>query len=155
MKKLIVIALILALISAAALAESIDLSGLSFQELAALRDRAQLEMMQRDEWQEVSVPQGVYQVGVHIPAGTWTIRCKEGMGTKIEWGDVLDASGQGIDFLSMRMDFQYVYNPEYRSYSAGDRTEYTFTVRDGDWIAIDDSPAVFTPGGVTPSFTFK
>ena len=155
MKKIIcMVAALLLILGAAAQAESIDLSGLSFDELAALRDRAQLEMMQRDEWQEVTVPQGVDQVGVQIPAGTWTVRCTIGNYTEVDWGDTLKESGQGIEHSS-RYDWSVIYNPSGSYYSAGDRTEYTFTVRDGEYIIIDDGPATFTPGGVTPSFTFK
>lgn len=155
MKKVIcAIVAALLLLGAVAQAESIDLSGLSFEELAALRDRAQMEMMQRDAWQEVTVPQGVYQVGAQIPAGTWTVRAAVGNETQIEWGQKLDASGQSIDW-SGAYDIEYIYNPNGRYYTPGDRTEYTFTVRAGDYIVISDGPATFTPGGVTPSFTFK
>lgn len=154
--KRIIIALMItaAMLCLVAQAESIDLSGLSFEELAALRDRAQMEMMQRDAWQEVTVPQGVYQVGVQIPAGTWTVRCKEGSSCRVDWGDKLAENGQGIAFSS-RSDFERVHNPNSRSYDAGDRIEYTFTVYDGEYIIVTDAPATFTPGGVTPSFTFK
>ena len=50
MKKFFSLVLALILLPCAALAE-IDLSSLSFADLAALRDQAQLEMMKRDEWQ--------------------------------------------------------------------------------------------------------
>lgn len=156
MKKIFALILAIALLCPAVLAESIDLSGLSFAELAALRDRCQLAMMKTDTWQEVDVPQGVYQVGVHIPAGTWTIRCKTGYATTVEWGDALSADGQDIDNRkSTRHDFEGIYNPEDKYYDSGNRTDYTFTVQDGDYIIIDSAPATFTPGGVTPSFTFK
>lgn len=155
MKKVITIIMItLAMLCMAAQAESVDLSGLSFQELAALRDRAQMEMMQRDAWQEVTVPQGVYQVGVQIPAGTWTVRCATGNYTEIDWGDTLKDNGQGVEYGN-RYDWAVVYNPSGSYYSAGDQTEYTFSVRDGEYIIIKDGMATFMPGGVTPSFTFK
>ena len=155
MKKVITILMITAaMLCLVAQAESMDLSGLSFEELAALRDRAQLEMMQRDDWQEVTVPQGVYQVGVQIPAGTWTVRCATGNYTEVDWGDTLKENGQGVEYGS-RYDWAVVYNPSGRYYSAGDQTEYTFTVREGEYIIIKDGMATFTPGGVTPSFTFK
>lgn len=155
MKKVITIIMItLAMLCMTAHAESIDLSGLSFQELAALRDRAQMEMMQRDAWQEVTVPQGVYQVGVQIPAGTWTVRCATGNYTEIDWGDTLKDNGQGVEYGN-RYDWAVVYNPSGSYYSAGDQTEYTFSVRDGEYIIIKDGMATFMPGGVTPSFTFK
>ena len=60
MKKLFGLILVGILIMSAAWAEEIDLSGLSLRELEALRNRCLLEMFAREDWQEVSVPQGVY-----------------------------------------------------------------------------------------------
>ena len=49
----------------------------SYTEMAALSAQCQAEMMTRDEWQEVTVPQGNYRVGVDIPAGKWVVRCAD------------------------------------------------------------------------------
>lgn len=155
MRKFICILLLSFCLLSLAAAEETDLSGLSFDELAALRDRCQLEMMQRDTWQKVEVPQGVYKVGVHIPAGTWTITCETGYLSSIEFGDKLDATGQGIDWMADRNAYDAVYNPNSRSYKAGDRTEYTITLKLGDYVIIDHAPATFTPGASVPSFKFK
>lgn len=154
MKKLLSVVLIMSLLIPAALSEGIDLSGLTFRELEDLRNQCLLEMMKRDEWQEVTVPQGVYQVGVQIPAGTWTVRCTVGHCTSICYGEKLESHGQDIEFKS-RYDYKAVYNPDYKYYEPGDRTSYTFTVQDGDWIVIDEGPALFTPGSLPPSFSFK
>ena len=155
MKKVLCIVLSLFfLFTSSSLGEEIDLSGLSLRELEALRNRCLLEMMKRDDWQEVTVPQGVYQVGVQIPAGTWTIQCTTGSVSIITWGEKLERNGQDIEFNG-RYDYEAVYNPEHPYYEAGERTTYTFTVRNGDWIVIDEGPALFTPGSITPSFAFK
>lgn len=154
MKKLFCLILTGILIMSAALAEEIDLSGLSLRELEALRNRCLLEMFSRDDWQEVSVPQGVYKVGVHIPAGTWTVQCKNGYFTTIEWGDRLGANGHQVD-LTDRCDYTSVYNPNNERTDPSERISYTFTVRNGDYIIIDYAPAVFTPGAMALPFSFK
>lgn len=154
MKKIICLILVGILIMSAAVAEEIDLSGLSLRELEALRNRCLLEMFSREDWQEVSVPQGVYQAGVHIPAGTWTVQCKNGYFTTVEWGEKLESNGQEID-VTKRSDYQTIYNPEHKRTEASDRISYTFTVRSGDYIIIDHAPAVFTPGAMALPFSFK
>lgn len=58
----------------AATADLPDLSGLSFDELVELRGRLNLAIWNSEDWQEVTVPAGVWQVGVDIPAGHWTIK---------------------------------------------------------------------------------
>ena len=77
MKKMLAFALCLSMLvpCMCALSESIDLSDLSIEELAMLRDRCQMEMMKSDKWQEVRVPVGVWEVGKDIPAGHWSITC--------------------------------------------------------------------------------
>ena len=156
MKKFLAVSLVLSLILIPfALAEIIDLSSLSFEELDALRDQCQYEMMKRDDWQEVTVPQGVYRVGVHIPAGTWTVRCNTGS-AMVEWGDTLEVNEQNIDYMSTdRYDRERIYDPTDKYYHEGQRTEYAFSVLDGEWIIIKDRPVIFTPGSPTPSFSFK
>lgn len=162
MKKLFSVFLAALLIVSCAAAEDIDLSALTFTELAALRDRCQYEMMQRDEWQEVTVPPGVYKVGEDIPAGTWSVHCSEAntgsyalKEATIEWGDYLRDNGQSIAWSgtwdrhtlfsktsSQYVDFNYVY---------------TFTVHDGQYIVISFgyNAVVFTPDAGKTGFSFK
>ena len=154
MKKLFCLILAGILIMSGAMAEEIDLSGLSLRELEALRNRCLLEMFAREDWQEVSVPQGVYQVGVHIPAGTWTVQCKTGYFTTVEWGDRLAPNGHEVD-VTDRSDYTSVYNPNNERTDPSERFSYTFTVRNGDYIIIDYAPAVFTPGAMALPFSFK
>lgn len=162
MKRIICFALLLCLLVPAAWAESLDLDSLSFQELAALRDRIQLAMMQRDEWQEVTVPQGVYKVGEDIPAGTWTVKCfgkyvdEFMMGcTEITWGEKLDESGQDIAWGGVN-ETAFIYSPLSSEYEGG-ITEYTFTVKDGFYIIISSfhNKAVFIPYTGKPDLGFK
>lgn len=74
MKKLVSFFLTALLLFSAASADPVDLSGLSFDELVALRDQINLAIWNSQEWQEVTVPAGIWQVGKDIPAGHWSIR---------------------------------------------------------------------------------
>ena len=73
MKKLCALILALILCSSAALAEGIDLSGMSFDELLELQRQVTQALWASDEWVSASVPTGLYEVGVDIPAGHWTV----------------------------------------------------------------------------------
>ena len=75
MKKFLALFLILALLlPAAAWADLPDISGLSYDELIALKDQINLAIWNSDEWQEVTVPAGTWKIGEDIPAGHWTIK---------------------------------------------------------------------------------
>lgn len=74
MKRFFVLLLALALLSGTAAAEDVDLSSMSFNELVALRDQLNLAIWNCQEWQEVTVPEGVWTVGEDIPAGHWSVR---------------------------------------------------------------------------------
>lgn len=128
-----------------------DLSDLTFEDLSALSTLCQAEMMTRDEWQEVTVPQGDYQVGVDIPAGKWVIRCAD-IGrssyllqeTYITWGSEKPVGGF-VPYSGKKGDVQ-IYNPN-SSYYGGEVTQYVIELAKGDWIAIHPqyNAAVFTP----------
>ena len=160
MKKLISLLLILALLPICAFSE-IDLSSLSFEDLAALRDQCLLEMFSRDEWQEVTVPQGLYEIGVHIPAGTWTIRCSDKgwdslmMGeADLRWG-VGKPDGNGYWSYKTEKGDVDVYCPNNTHYR-DQVTEVTITLEEGWFLYIEPAynSVVFTPP-VGPSFSFK
>lgn len=163
MKKLIALVLLLALLIPAAIAEGFDLSGLSFAELAALRDKIQLEMMEREEWQEVIVPGGIWEVGVDIPAGSWLVRCADEWRESyaqsrcdISWGHGRpDKEDLGMWFDAGKGDVK-IYNPNSKEYNGG-TTEYIVTVVAGDFIYISPShnKAVFSPYTGKPNLGFK
>lgn len=71
MKRFLSLLLILVCITGFAAAE--DLSGLSFDELLALRSAVEREIISRPEWKKVTVPSGTWYVGSDIPAGTYSI----------------------------------------------------------------------------------
>lgn len=67
-----------------------DLSSLSFEELLALQDKVYAELMNRPEWTEVTVPAGVYEIGMDIPEGMWTITAEKHAWVSIFIGQELD-----------------------------------------------------------------
>lgn len=78
MKKIISlsVAIILTIcILANAAASDIDISGLSFSDLLELQQKINLAIFACDEWKEVEVPMGVWDVGKDIPAGRWQLSC--------------------------------------------------------------------------------
>lgn len=73
MKKLICITMILCILPVIALAD-VDLSSLTYDELLALRDQLNGEIISRPEWKEVTVPSGIWYVGKDIPVGSYSIK---------------------------------------------------------------------------------
>ena len=156
MKKLLIAFLALVTMFGCASAE-IDLSGMTYDELVALKDQINLAMWQCEEWEEVTVPQGIWQVGVDIPAGHWTVKCAPGWrNTQVDWGQSLSSSGSSIAWSGRYSTYNSIYNPDHKYYEIGDGiTEYDFEVRNGDYIIIDDGSCVFTPYSGKQALGFK
>lgn len=157
MKKIICAILSLAIVmalSAAAFADGIDLSALTWEELLELKAAITLEQWSRDEWEEVEVPQGVYKVGEDIPAGKWTVTCKYGTSSTISWCEKLDSTGHDVDIWGL-YDMANVKNPNHKWTDKNDRLEYTFDAIEGHYIIIDIGTATFAPYTGTQDLGFK
>ena len=162
MKKIAALVLVILVLCPAALADPVDLKSLTFEELMQLRDQCQMEMMKRDDWQVVTVPQGLWEVGVHIPAGTWLLRCTDtGRDSyllkecDIRWGTGRPGNDNYWSSKNEKGDI-IIYNPENKNYK-GQMTEYIITLEPGDFIYIHpqyNSVDFITYTG-TPSFQFK
>lgn len=157
MKKLLAVALVLCLLAPCAFAENIDLSGLSFAELAAIRDRCQKEMMKRDEWQKVTVPVGVWEIGKDIPAGHWSITASKN--SPYGWGsltycDALDATGKNEDRRNSTFFwFGQVKAPG--AQAAVESENIDLDLKEGGYLIIEYAPMVFTPYTGKPDLGFK
>lgn len=151
--------LMLLFLACPAFAESIDLSDLSYSDLVALKDRINLVMWQSEEWQEVTVPQGLYIVGKDIPAGHWTIKCAGTYFAKVEVCDVIDSTGKDVNPYSYSSKYYWkeeVYNPTHMLYNEyNDLAECDINLREGHYVVIKYSSAVFTPYTGKPSLGFK
>ena len=103
MRKLLTCLLMACLCVAGGLAEKeeIDLTGMTYDELVALREKLNLAIWESDEWQEVTVPKGVWEVGVDIPAGHWTISVADNGFAAIRYGDALEETGTEVSVSSV------------------------------------------------------
>ena len=148
MKKLITIILILALVPVIALADLPDISALSWDELVELQESITLQMMQMSEFKSVTVPEGVYQVGKEIPAGSWDILAVLDDETSITYFEKIDEYG----LKPLKDDGYYWYDismniPGYKVNSIH------LDLVEGMYIKIGMCSAVFTKH-TGPGFSF-
>lgn len=157
MKKLITIILLLALIApAGALADLPDISGLSYDELVQLKNQINLAMWNSNEWQEVTVPVGVWKVGEDIPVGHWSISLSTSTSAKwasVKYCDRLDKTGTdaGNQFdcdIYAYLDVAAPTNDRYPQVIDLD-------VKPGTYIIIGHGSVVFTPYSGKPDLGFK
>lgn len=150
MRKLLCVLCAAMLLCSVALAENIDLSGLSFQELVTLRDRCLGEMSTRYEWQEVTVPPGVWEVGVDIPAGHWSFRADPTvrglLSAFIQYGDVLYDTGKEINGFASSFLF-------YHNFEEADPV-YDLVLTTG-YLVVFNAPVIVTPYTGKPDLGFK
>ncbi len=135
------------------LSEGIDLSGLSMADLVKLQERVTMAMWKTEEWQEVTVPAGMYQVGKEIPAGKWTITAtpKASM-ANVEIGDKLDDTGMGLSWMGS-YESNYLYGKDSWVYDESKMNSWDVTLIEGFYVNLG-ATMVFTPYG-GPSFSFK
>jgi hypothetical protein len=158
MKRIVVLLIVAVLmLPAVALAANVDLSGMSFDELVALKQRINLALWSADEWQEVTVPQGVYEIGVDIPAGHWTIKAADGQHIMVCWGTALDESGTGISCGAEDsfyiVDFVTSETSDY--FEQDDKLQLDYDLKEGQYFVIDRGYAVFSPFSGKPDLGFK
>lgn len=154
MKKFLAASALCLALCAPAVAD-VDLSGLSYAELVSLKDQINLAMWACEEWQEVTVPQGVWEVGVDIPAGHWTISPVDGAWASVAYGSVLDASGKSLEYSRDRFS-EIIVSPNSRIFTAGqDASQIDIDAKSGAYIVVDDGDVVFTPYAGKPSLGFK
>ena len=130
----------------------IDLSGMSYDELVALKDQINIAIWNSEEWQEVDVPQGVWIVGEDIPAGKWTITTKPESSVMISIGNSTVYDGTTVSAFAVEV----VYSPDaYFFDENSDATSWTVELEDGQFVGIEDGIAIFSPYSGKPSLGFK
>jgi hypothetical protein len=142
-KRIIATAALAACLAAPARAE-IDLEGMSLADLARLRDQITAAMWASDEWQEVTVPVGVYEIGKDIPAGYWTISAPDGSTCYLCWCSALDESGTDDAGFESVYSYEQVTSPSHRQYSAGDPTSVSWNLT-GGYLIVKVAAVSFTP----------
>lgn len=129
-----------------------DLSGMSYDELVALKDQINLAIWNSAEWQEVEVPQGVWAVGSDIPAGKWEIKALPGAETYIVYGTEVKNGGTDVSSKS----HEHVIDPGYTKYEADkDVTSWVIDLDAGSYVQIKYGTAVFMPYSGKPALGFK
>lgn len=155
MKKVIAILITLALmLSLSAIASAdFDLSGLSYDELVALKDQINLAIWNSEEWQEVEVPYGIWIVGEDIPAGKWTVTAGDGCSQRFDIGKTLDPTGTDLGSIDT---FWRLRSKNYSYYDAAkDVDQITVELSAGMIIHIDEGYVTFTPYAGKQSLGFK
>lgn len=141
MKRLVLAVLCAVLLIGSACAE-VDLSGMSFSDLLALKERINLALFQCDEWQEVKVPAGMYKIGTDIPAGKWVISPIDGETARVYWGEGTTSGGTEIDD---EYAYEQITSPN-DSYAKYNKVESVmWELANGTYLLIQDSPVIFTP----------
>lgn len=121
------------------------------QYLFDLNDAIIQEIKSRDFWEEVFVPRGVYEIGVEIPEGKWTIKTDNDKQIGINYGNIysihdsfLPRSDDGTDvsaYLVSETDPQFDQYEDVSSVSIDAKAGYYISV---EWYA-EEAGAVFTP----------
>ena len=140
MKRLSVILLVVSLLFSSAYAADVDLSALSFADLLSLQKQISIELTTRPEWKEVSVPPGIYDIGVDIPAGEWCIKCSPtSKDVIVKYGSKLKPTGVEIEPFSISL-LEFLY-------SDPDETEKGFinaNLSDNHYLQITNGTVIFT-----------
>lgn len=156
MKRCLAMFLMLSLLWSVGFAD-IDLSSMSFDQLADLRNQILHEMMTRDDWQQVLVPVGTYKVGEHIPAGHWTISALPQDTTIIYIGQALEDDGKEVEYGSKGYYKITLTDDEYMFYRVGEAQQTDLVLTPGTYVEVKISGCLFTPytGTNGLGFTFK
>lgn len=154
MKKLLSLFLTALLFCSSAAADPVDLSGMSFDELVALRDQLNLAIWNSQEWQEVTVPAGVWIVGQDIPAGHWSIRVAAKKDFfYVSCFDALNEIEQR-PASGARLVQQKIASPGYSAFGEINPESADLILEDG-WFFKCGGSVIFTPYTGKPDLGFK
>ena len=149
----LLLAVLLALVVPAA-AEDIDLSGLSFDQLVVLREQLNLAIWNSQEWQEVTVPAGIWIIGEDIPAGHWSIRVAgQSDIILVSYFDKLDE--QGLDLARGAYLFnQKIATPCLSAFGEVNAESVDIDMQSG-WFFKCSGAVIFSPFTGKPDLGFK
>lgn len=152
MKRLFVLLLAAIFLAGSAAADQVDLSGMSFDDLVALRDQLNLAIWNSREWQEVKVPAGIWEIGVDIPAGHWQINPKEGGMAEVFYCE-------GVDRTARLPDFDKTWYKETIISTSNSNADRSVNYVDYDlvagWFIINRSAVFITPYTGKPDLGFR
>lgn len=137
-------------------AEMMGLESMSTEELLSLKARINSILIERtDIWKEVRVPKGIWEVGVHIPAGHWTI-CFDDPDCDY-YVDVTI----GSEYAETAFGYRVVGERELYMLSNKSRTSFSHSIyeidlilTEGQFVEIDRDYVLFTPYGAIRDLGF-
>lgn len=134
---------------------AVNLSKMSFDDLIDLRRQIELELMNRKDWQEVLVQEGIYEVGVDIPAGHWTIMAADGTTTHVKYGNKRKTDEADIHIGSTNFRDEYLNSPNAWNYDMyEDKTQTDIDMENGSFFVVKWSSCVLVPYTGKPYFEF-
>ena len=156
MKRIISVLLVLVFLPVLSFADLPDISGLSYDELVALKDQINLAMWNSETWQEVKVPIGVWVVGEDIPLGHWSMSLPADSTRKwvsLTYCDLLNEAGTdaGNQFYCKIYSYNTIGSPDNENYPQ----KIDIDLKPGTYIIIEHGPVLFTPYSGKPDLGFK
>jgi len=150
----LLLSVLLLCLSAAGIAEApiIDLAGLSFDQLVALREQLNLAIWNSREWQEVTVPAGFWTIGEDIPEGHWTITPMDNRFTHITYCEKVKESGK--KYSPAGKHFTYLLISKTHAQHDDGLNAIDFDMVSG-WHFINEDSVTFTPYVGKPDLGFK
>ena len=128
-------------------ASEIDLSGMTLDELRALKERITMAMWETEEWLQATLRPGVYEIGVDIPAAHWDLAPADGEYAHVIWTRKLDRTGKGTD-VSDKMYGNTIMAENYKNidkYMGIYPTEADLELIEGTFLIIEQGSVVLTP----------
>ena len=154
MKKAFIILFIFLLVPCICFADLPDIGSLSFDELVQLRDQINIAMWHTEEWQEVTVPGGLWKIGEDIPAGHWSIRLGVEHGYSVVWYfEKPNEFGRPYATLTKAVH-QEIATEDFHAFNEEYIHETDFDMKDG-WYFYCENTTIFTPYQGKPSLGFK
>lgn len=136
-------------------AAQIDLSAMTYEELVALKDKINLAMWESKDWEEVTVPQGVWTVGEDIPAENWTVSAADGAYSRITVCNKLNKLKTGADGASKSISKALVSSSRDMFDESSFVERVNFDLTEWEYVIIERGSVVFTPYEGKPAMSFK
>lgn len=123
----------------------VDLTGMSYDELVSLSKKVGMAIMQSEDFDSVTVPMGLWEVGVDIPEGTWIITPAKRM-CMIVYGSTLDESGNDMNMFDRGNAYA----------DLDDESEsWRVNAKNGNYFLVKYNDAVFTSDTGSTGLGFK
>ena len=159
MKKALALILICVMVIGTAYASDIDLSGMTYDELVALKEKINLAMWNCQEWQEVEVPAGVWKIGRDIPEGHWTITPVDDIYMNLCYFDKTNDSetdvGYGWDGINGYNKTLSTKKKKDGTWKDNDSPHSVDLVMKDGWYLKNNGTVIITPYSGKPDLGFK